>query len=154
MTPLLTNIWDALRQLLCCSEPKDKLTGSHDCVEDKGLIYKNPATEGSPTTSPPHHSNGRIPNGESRGSPRDTITPITEEAVQIELCDSEKGQPAETESDSEMLISMTAKNLVEDAIQKAVSSEVVSFVIYRTLGALLVERATTNAQRFLTPESV
>ena len=47
-----------------------------------------------------------------------------------------------------------ARNIVEDAIQQAIASEVVSLVICRALGFLLVERATTNAHQFLRPESV
>jgi len=153
MTPLLSSIWDALRQFLCCAEPKDKLAETHDRGGDNGLIYKNPASEANSQSTVPH-SNGRIPhsNGESRDSYSPSVAVVTEEAIQIELSDSEKNQLPQ--SDSDIMISMTARNIVEDAIQKAVASEVVSFVIYRALGFLLVERATTNAQRFLSPESV
>ncbi|XP_063684793.1 uncharacterized protein LOC134818979 [Bolinopsis microptera] len=141
-----------------CSESTfttDKLAETHDLGEDnqKGLIFKNPTTD-SPTYTP--QTNGSIPHLEHNKS-RDLHTPptavVTLETVQIELCETE----SETKqcSDTDDMLTTAARNIVEDAIQQAIASEVVSLVICRTLGFLLVERATTNAQRlYMYPESV
>ncbi|KAL5261678.1 hypothetical protein ACHWQZ_G007392 [Mnemiopsis leidyi] len=136
-----------------CSERSaemDKIAESHDIAEDKGLIYKNPATEGSITTTT--HSNGKVPHPEqpSRDVHTPPVVPVTEGEVLIELSPCLNSHNLKTED----MISTAARNIVEDAIQKAIASEVVSLVICRALGFLLVERATINAHQFLRPESV
>ncbi|XP_063681822.1 uncharacterized protein LOC134816732 [Bolinopsis microptera] len=111
MTPLLTTIWDAFRQLLCCAQPKDKLAETHDLGEDnqKGLIFKNPTTD-SPTYTP--QTNGSIPHLEHNKS-RDLHTPPTAvvnlETVQIELCETESETKQCSDTDDMLTTALSKK---------------------------------------------
>ena len=94
LTPPLKSVLHKVNSL------QDKLAETHDIgeVNQKGLIFKNPTTD-SPTYTP--HTNGSVPHLDHNKS-RDLHTPptavVTQETVQIELCETETKQCSDTDN--------------------------------------------------------